>query len=64
MGRPPRRDEFMHVVGNFSGVAQARKAMGIGWMVRDELREAIPPAYTEYIGKQLREHIMESFRHG
>lgn len=60
MGRPPRPDEFMHVVGNFSGVAQARKAMGIGWMVRDELREAIPPAYTEYIGKQLMKHVIDS----
>lgn len=28
-------------------------AMGIDWMSRDELSEAIPPAYTEYIGKQL-----------
>ncbi|WNM74483.1 hypothetical protein SEA_BEARBQ_81 [Gordonia phage BearBQ] len=27
--------------------------MGIDWMVRDELREAIPPAYTEHIGRQL-----------
>ena len=53
MGRPPRRDEMMHVVGNFSGVAAARVAMGIDWMTRDELREAIPPAYTEWIGRQL-----------
>lgn len=26
---------------------------GIDWMNRDELAEAIPPAYTEFIGKQL-----------
>lgn len=26
---------------------------GIDWMTRDELAEAIPPAYTEFIGKQL-----------
>ena len=30
-----------------------RKAMGIDWMVRDELSQAIPPAYTEHLGKQL-----------
>lgn len=50
MGRMPRDGEFMHVVGNFTGVEYAKKAMGINWMVRDELREAIPPAYTKYIG--------------
>lgn len=57
MGRPPKPGEFMHVVGNFSGVAAAKRAMGIDWMTRDGLREAIPPAYTEYIGKQLLAHI-------
>ena len=62
MGRPPQPGEFMHVVGNFSGVARARKAMGINWMVRDELREAIPPPYTEFIGKQLMGHVANSSR--
>lgn len=32
-------------------VAQWREAMGIDWMIRKELTQAIPPAYTEYIGK-------------
>lgn len=53
MGRPPKPGEMMHVVGNFSGVAAARVAMGIDWMTRDELREAIPPSYAEWIGRQL-----------
>lgn len=53
MGRPPKDGEFMHVVGNFSGVNAARAAMGIDWMTRDELREAIPPAFTQYIGRRL-----------
>lgn len=32
---------------------QASAAMGIDWMTWPEIREAIPPAYTEYIGTQL-----------
>jgi DNA (cytosine-5)-methyltransferase 1 len=53
MGRPPGPGDFMHVVGNFSGAQAARQAMGISWMTRDELREAIPPAYTRHIGRAL-----------
>lgn len=30
-----------------------QRAMGIDWMTREELSEAIPPAYTEDIGLQL-----------
>jgi DNA (cytosine-5)-methyltransferase 1 len=51
MGRRPKADEFIQVVGNFSGVPAGREAMGIEWMTRDELREAIPPAYSEFIGR-------------
>lgn len=53
MGRPPRDGEYMHVVGNFSGVDRAREVMGMPWANRDGLREAIPPTYTEFIGRQL-----------
>ncbi len=38
-------------------VADWRDAMGIDWMTRDELAQAIPPAYTEYIGQQLMAHL-------
>jgi DNA (cytosine-5)-methyltransferase 1 len=38
-------------------VEQALEDMGIDWMTWDELREAIPPAYTEFIGTQLIEHL-------
>lgn len=57
MGRPPKLGEFMHIVGNFSGAARAREVMGMPWASRDGLREAIPPAYTEFIGRQLLEHV-------
>lgn len=59
MGRPVKDHEFMHVVGNFSNVPLGRVAMGIDWMTRDGLREAIPPAYTEYLGKQVAAHVLE-----
>ena len=35
------------------GTQDRRDAMGIDWMTGDELREAIPPAYTEFIGAHL-----------
>jgi DNA (cytosine-5)-methyltransferase 1 len=57
MGRSVKPGEMMHVVGNFAGVEQAKRAMGIDWMNRNGLREAIPPAYTEHIGTQLLAHI-------
>jgi DNA (cytosine-5)-methyltransferase 1 len=38
-------------------VAQWKDAMGINWMTRNEIKLAIPPAYTEWIGKQLMELI-------
>lgn len=50
MGRRPVEGEFMHVVGNFSGVSAGREAMGISWMNRNELSESIPPAYSKFIG--------------
>lgn len=38
--------------------AEWETAMGINWMSRNELAQAIPPAYTEYIGRQLIDHLI------
>jgi DNA (cytosine-5)-methyltransferase 1 len=44
---------FGHGGHIYHGVADWRDAMGIDWMSPDELAQAIPPTYTEWIGKQL-----------
>ena len=38
-------------------IEDAQTAMGIDWMPMSKLSQAIPPAYTEFIGKQLLEAI-------
>jgi DNA (cytosine-5)-methyltransferase 1 len=36
-----------------SSLAEARQAMGMDWGTRREVCQAIPPAYTEWIGRQM-----------
>lgn len=38
--------------------ARVSKAMGIDWMLLKELNEAIPPAYSEFVGKYLMQAII------
>lgn len=42
--------------GNCSKAAAA-DAMGMPWATKQELNEAVPPAYTRFIGQQLLDHI-------
>jgi DNA (cytosine-5)-methyltransferase 1 len=41
-------------------VAECREASGIDWMTHAELDQAIPPAYTKYIGKYLMQLMKEN----
>lgn len=44
--------------GGKGSVAQWQEAMEMGWTsVRKEIAEAIPPAYTHFIGEQVMEHL-------
>jgi len=48
---------FGHGGHIYNGVRSWRELMGIDWMTRDELAQAIPPAYTEFIGRYLVAHL-------
>ena len=57
MGRPIKEGDILQPVGHFSNVPYARREMEIDWMTQQELSQAIPPAYTAYIGRYLIEAI-------
>jgi DNA (cytosine-5)-methyltransferase 1 len=46
------RDEIPNGGKTAESIEQARNAMGIDWMIWSELVEAIPPAFTRFIGEQ------------
>ena len=50
---------YVSVAGNAAPIKLAKEAMAINWMRRPELVEAIPPYFTEWIGRQLLAHLQE-----
>jgi DNA (cytosine-5)-methyltransferase 1 len=51
--------DFVQVTGGGNcSIAAARDAMQIDWMTKGELNEAVPPAYTQFIGKQLFQYLV------
>ena len=58
-GKTDDMRDFVQVTGGGNcTIAAARDAMGIEWMTKNELNEAIPPAYTRFIGKQLLDYLI------
>ena len=51
--KPCRATNYAVVTGHFSDIEFARESMGISWMGQSGLSQAIPPAYTEWIGRQM-----------
>lgn len=59
-GKLDQDTSFVQVTGGGNcTIANAKAAMGIDWMTKEELNEALPPAYTEYLGKQLMTAVLE-----
>jgi DNA (cytosine-5)-methyltransferase 1 len=55
-GRLDERTAFVSVNGGGNCSKAAAAAMGIpnnGWMTKDGLNQAVPPAYTEWVGRQV-----------
>lgn len=54
-----REFRFLTVAGKSFLMAEAKEAMGIDWMIRDEISQAIPPAYTRWLGERMIEMLRE-----
>lgn len=60
-GRAMSDEMFVQVTGGGNAtITEKRKAMGIDWMIHKEINEAIPPAYTKYIGEKFAESRFDS----
>lgn len=61
-GEHPDETTYLRTDGTSRGqrartLAEGQAAMGIDWMVWEDLTEAIPPAYTEFIGEQILDQL-------
>lgn len=52
-GRRPRLNNGRVIGGHQSATIVASSPMGVDWMTGNEASQAIPPAYTEWLGRRL-----------
>lgn len=58
-GHTAQTNVVRNVVRRTFTADEARHAMGIYWLPMSRLSQAIPPAYTEWIGTRLMAHLTE-----
>lgn len=59
---PSHRDDPKNGRGYVPHVSVIKELTGIGWMIKRELSQSIPPVFTEWVGRQLIEHIVSGER--
>ncbi len=57
-----RKDDYSHDHGKKQAESVYRDAMGCEWMTVHESRQAIPPAFTEFLGRHLLASIRQESR--
>ena len=56
-GTVPQQNVVRNQIRETFTVDEARYAMGIDWMPMRALAQAIPPAYTQWVGSQIRQYL-------
>lgn len=57
-GKTDEMVDYLQITGGGHATLKASQdAMGIDWMTKPHLNQAIPPAYTEYIGHQVLDYL-------
>lgn len=59
-GRRPADNQYHCIAGNFADLPGAKKAMGIDWMTRKKMLQAIPRIYAEWIGRTISQRLIVS----
>jgi len=57
-GKTDEMKAYVQVTGGGNcTLAAAQSAMGVNWMTKGEINEAIPPAYSKFVGLELLRHL-------